>query len=157
MSEALFFIFCDEAGRTTYLHLVKNQNNSINSKQATQKTASIWALSMRCPPPHWPDRNQVGSFWLCTACCSRSLQQALRSMNIQVRRAHGGAPSLALSGQLPSQISKNDFSVSTHWALETHTAHWVSCCCFSAPIQPVDAHQARLTVIFFFNLRRILY
>lgn len=45
VSKALFFIFWDEAERrTTYLHLVKNQNNSINSKQATQKAANIWGI-----------------------------------------------------------------------------------------------------------------
>jgi hypothetical protein len=53
VSKALFFIFWDEAGR--YLHLVKNQNNCINSKQATQKATNIWVLSMRCHPSCWPD------------------------------------------------------------------------------------------------------
>lgn len=53
VSKALFFIFWDEAGR--YLHLVKNLNNCINSKQATQKATTIWVLSMRCHPSYWPD------------------------------------------------------------------------------------------------------
>lgn len=117
MSKALFFIFWDEAGRTTYLHLVKNQNNSINSKQATQKAANIWGIinEMSSIPLAWltwtkskqeamalHNKTPVGQDdWRPTLeACSRVLSRMEHLGEEGTRRCP--APPFALSGQLLS-------------------------------------------------------
>lgn len=152
MSRALFFIFWDEAGR----YLVKNQNNSINSKQSTQKAASIWGTvnEMSSILLAWLTRTKWQAYialhnnnplMAALQACSRVLYGIFRWKGYTEVSLH----LLCLVNCL-LQRRKNSFSVSTSWAenpqhfhtmLQACAARWAACCCSSALLQPVDTYS----------------
>lgn len=161
MSKALFFIFWDEA-RTTYLHLVRNQNNSINSKQAAQKAATICGIvnDMSSIPLAWLTRtkskrklmalhNNIQWDKTTEGLPSRLVAGYCQVWNVWMKRVQGGVPPSALSGQLPSANKEKAFlyqhteqrTHNTSTGCHEHVLSLAVCCCSPTPLQPVDPYS----------------